>query len=139
MPLDRLCRVLRAKCGAEGLPVDPFLIADGLQVRVVIRKWPRHERPHAMCLLEPRLIILNGNRPETSMRFDLAHELGHFLFKPERWHDSFENHFAKCLLMPKTEFQLSVMLDGLNDITLAKFNVSRFAAELRAKELGWRG
>lgn len=72
-------------------------------VRVRARSWSGG--PHAICVAELRLVILNRRRSETQRRFDLAHELGHFVLPKSSWHTDAENRFASCLLMPKQIFQ----------------------------------
>jgi len=66
-------------CGEWGLPVDVRRIARRLGLRVVEGRWSG--LPQAVSVPGLRVVILNRQRPECARRFDLAHELWHFLYK----------------------------------------------------------
>jgi len=101
--MEEICERLRQMYGIDDYPVDVHRLAERKGVKVRERAW--QGGPHAICVVELRLVILNRRRSETQRRFDLAHELGHFVLPESSWHTDAENRFASCLLMPKQIFQ----------------------------------
>ena len=98
------------------------------------------------------IIQISGDEAPVRQRFTLAHELGHIVLHPnadtslvpygdvtaaqrlERACD----HFAACLLMPKTWVKRAYCADGLQSVPdIARlFNVSYEAARIRLEQLG---
>lgn len=138
MDHDEICARLRMQCGLPLIPVDVRGMARALGLTVVERRWAG--RPHAASVVSLRLIILNRNRPETARRFDLAHELGHFVLPETEWHTEAENRFAAALLMPRREFEQAVIRHGANGYCSELFQVSERAVMIRYAELrSWPG
>lgn len=131
-----LCAALRAGHGCHEFPVNVRGIARGLRVRVIEAAW--QGRPHAVCFWPQRIILLNAARSETSRRFDLAHELGHYVFAPQRYHGQTENRFAAELLMPARVFRLEAIVSGIDPSLADYFGVSEAVIRMRANELGIR-
>lgn len=127
---EQVCELLRTQFDANELPIDVYKIARGMGIAVVTKRW--RGRPHAACVPNLRMIILNGRRPETARRFDLAHELGHFVLEGTRSReqgtnrvghpsamfrtgmethaaaihgDRAQNRFAAALLLPRRRFE----------------------------------
>lgn len=118
----------------SGFPVDVWQRAGQLGIVVLETAW--RGLPHALCLYPERIIVLNGLRSLTSRRFDLAHELGHYVLGVEHYHTSAANLFAAELLMPAAVFKLEVLVaGGVTDGVCQMFGVSRAAAQLRVKQL----
>lgn len=132
--MQNLCAALRAGHGCGEFPVDVWRIAEGLGVRVVERAWKGI--PHAVCFYPSRLVILNAARPLHARRFDLAHELGHYVFEPQRYHQKVENQFAAELLMPSREVRMEVLICGAGNGLAQHFGVSDEALGYRLRELG---
>lgn len=135
--MEDLCERLRRMHGVDGYPVDVRELARRMGVRVSDREWTG--RPHAVCVVEARLVILNARRSRESQRFDLAHELGHFVLPESAWHTELENRFAAALLMPRRVFMLELMVGGYAAHVAGMFGVGETAIKRRARELGWRG
>ena len=102
--MESICERLSQTYDCDYYPIDLRRLVEKMGVRVREREW--QGGPHAACVPEIRLVILNRRRSETQRRFDLAHELGHFVLPESAWHTDAENRFAACLLMPRAVFQL---------------------------------
>ena len=136
--MEDICERLCAAHGLAGYPVDVWRLAAQLGVRVRVAEWGR--LPHAVWILEARLILTNARRSEAMRRFDVAHELGHVVLQAERYHGARENRFAACLLMPAREFRLETLAANGDWATVGQmFGVTAAAAARRGKELGWHG
>ena len=132
MDYENFCEELRARCGACCLPVDLGMICRRLKITVVERSL--EGLPHAISVARPKLIILNSRRPKLSRRFDLAHELWHFLFE-EKYHSDHANKFASTLLMPKVAWsQLTVVSKDARKLSEI-FEVSLQMVFLRTEQL----
>lgn len=136
--MEALCASLRASYGATDFPVDVWKIARGLGILVEEARWTG--LPHAISLYPVRVVILNRARNESARRFDLAHEIFHFVLGVERFHSARENRLAAELLMPARVVRMEVLGNGGPDARLAAyFGIAEAVLKLRAKELGWRG
>lgn len=132
--MEDLCDHVRWMYKLE-LPVDVLKLARCLKIDVYSRSWA--ELPHAISLVDVRIVVLNATRSENSRRFDLAHELAHFILAgSELYHTNRENRFAAALLMPKREFQLEVLIARGEAPRVARiFGVSIEAVRLRNVQL----
>lgn len=119
--------------GADEFPVDVWKIARGLGVTVLYGRW--RGLPHAVCFHPMRLVLLNSGRPLCSQRFDLAHELAHYVLGVEEYHTCAANQFAAELLMPAHVFKLEALVHGVDGYVSDLFGVSETAAQQREKEL----
>lgn len=118
-------------------PVDVWRIAREMGVTVIYGEW--RGRPHGMCLYPERVIILNRRRRICQQRFDLAHELAHYVLGVEERHTDAANRWAAELLMPEAIFKMETLVRGISAELLVTFGVSKQAAELRARDLGYQG
>lgn len=136
--MEELCDQLRGLHAVDEYPVDVWKLAKGMGIRVVEREWDG--LPHAICVEACRLIILNARRSEQSRRFDLAHELGHFVLDQRSYHQDSENRFASTLLMPARVFKLEMIAALGQHARVGKvFGLNTTVVIRRAKELSWRG
>lgn len=132
--MEMVCQRLREIYDCDSYPVDIRRLAGRMGIRVREREWAGD--PHAICVPEIKLVILNTRRSATQRRFDLAHELGHFVLPESAWHSDAENRFASCLLMPRRVFQLEWIAAVGHAARLAQvFGVSQTAVLRRRVEL----
>jgi len=118
----------------DGFPVDVRAMAVQMGLTVLEGEW--RGLPHAICLYPQPLVILNRRRPEVMRRFDLAHELSHYVLGVEKYHSRAANQWAATLLMPEAVFKLEVIVAGGVNLTVCRvFGVSLAAAKLRFAEL----
>lgn len=93
---------------AEDAPVPEELIAH--LPRLVVRRYPLGSTVSGLASWDSGrwCIALNSREPVVRQRFSLAHELGHILEAPfDRYaqgehEERIADHFAACLLMPRT-------------------------------------
>jgi len=131
--MEELCSGLRVQHGCGAYPVDCWKLARAMEVRVIYGVWAG--RPHAVCFYPLRLILLNSKRSQASQRFDLAHELAHYVLGVERYHSSTPNQFAAELLMPASVFRLEALVHGVDGNCSELFGVNESVVKMRAREL----
>lgn len=133
--MEAICQRVREAYGITGYPVDVKELAGRMGVRVILRRW--RGLPHAISLRDARAVILNSARSERSRRFDLAHELAHFLLPVKGgYHTAAENRFAAALLVPAACFKVEwLVARGEVDVLAEIFGVSERVVELRRNEL----
>jgi Zn-dependent peptidase ImmA (M78 family) len=118
----------------DGYPVDVRAMAERMGLTVLETEW--RGLPQAICLYPLLVVVLNRRRPETARRFDLAHEISHYVLGVEKYHTSAANQFAAELLMPAAVFKLEVLIAGGVTVEVCRmFGVSQQAARNRLDEL----
>jgi len=136
-------------------PVDPFIIAQALDIQVHRIELPANTAGGIWSKKDyPPVIFINRDDHPNRQRFTCAHELGHYYLR--QGDDEFEftdfrnnlssegsnevevfaNNFAASLLMPKDEVTRQ-HAEGRSIIALAKyFGVSPEAVGYRLENLG---
>lgn len=138
------------------LPVDPAHIARALGLRVVTALLPA-DRSGALVKTreEAPTILMNAADSFRRQRFTCAHEIGHYVKRPDHpdeyeyidYRDAlasqgtnreeiYANKFAAALIMPAREVR-RLAAEGLNDLEMAsRFDVSVEAMQYRLQNLG---
>lgn len=154
MDISEKAKAVLLKYWDGEIPVDPFLIAENLGMRVIAN--PELAPASGEYRLEDDVptIYINPNDPLVRRRFTVAHEIGHhYLEHGDRFRDTSKhfsstnydpievqaNRFAANLLMPKPIVDHYIKKENIKDIgeLSNKFHVSEVAMEYRLKNLGW--
>lgn len=141
--------------GNPDLPVNPFRLAEALEIPVFIsEKLPENHSGYLDWDDEGPFIVINADHSQTRQRFTCAHELGHYwdVVENGRSVDHFDrderaaegndiseiyaNRFAAALLMPADLVRERFENGVKNPLTLARiFRVSEQAMKFRLANL----
>ncbi len=136
------------------LPVDPVRIANRLGIEVFDESLD-DDISGAIVKNSGRdpVILLNAADSQNRKRFTCAHEIGHFVERPQEEqyefvdlrgalasegvdpHEIYANEFAACLLMPEDEVRAMKKSGDIPAQMAAKFRVSSDAMTYRLKNL----
>lgn len=146
---------------ADNVPVDPRVIAEKMNIRVIETKFAdtglRGYEGLSYIENNQRVILVNSEQPHSRKRFTIAHELGHhvlghtengYMFRdkdtdlnpygapPE---EREANTFAASLLMPTEAVNQLIVKLGHSDLSYlaSSFQVSEKAMSIRLKHLGY--